>query len=108
MKGIYVQKGESLDYENKTGKLIEAGDVIVLEDRIGIAGTSFADKQMGSVHVTGVFKLFKASEDFEMGQDLYYSNEHGLTTEAENNIPAGYAAASADKDAPVALVKLIG
>ena len=108
MKGFYVQNGDALDYENNTGKEIEAGDVIVLQDRIGVAGTTFKPKETGTVHVVGVFRMPKApsDSDIEIGQYLYFDEENGLTTDSDGNPFAGYAAAFADKDDPTALVKL--
>ena len=34
----FVQKGESLNYRNEGSELIRYGEVVVLEERIGVAG----------------------------------------------------------------------
>ena len=39
MKATYIQPGGNLDYRNNGNAAIEAGDVVVLGNRAGIAGT---------------------------------------------------------------------
>lgn len=55
----YWQKGESLDYLNKTGAAIPAGTVLKLGAHIGVAGTDIPPEGLGSVHMVGVFKIEK-------------------------------------------------
>ena len=38
MKAIYKQKGESLDYTNNGTATIEAGELVVIEKHVGVAG----------------------------------------------------------------------
>lgn len=40
-KAAYWQRGETLDYVNNTGSIIEANTVIKLAERIGIAACKF-------------------------------------------------------------------
>ncbi|GHU50709.1 hypothetical protein FACS1894127_6330 [Clostridia bacterium] len=109
MNGTYVQKGESLDYVNKTGKTIIAGEALSLGSRIGVAGTTMTDGQTGSVHVVGVFLFPKATGALVMGDPLYYDVQGGVITKtATGNIPAGYAAAPAVAGDQHVVVKLLG
>ena len=39
MKAKYWHRGEALDYVNATENKIEAGDVLTMGSRIGVAGT---------------------------------------------------------------------
>ena len=79
MKAIYVQKGENLDYKNVTGSLIEAGSIVVMGSLAGVAGTSIPEGEIGSIHMTGVFKMpKKAGEAISAGTKLFYTEE-GLT-----------------------------
>ena len=55
MNAEYIQRGESLDYKNETGKQIEAGEVVVFGTRIGVAGTPFPMGAPGSSDMIGVF-----------------------------------------------------
>lgn len=58
-KAAYWQRGETLDYVNNTGSIIEANTVIKLAERIGIAGTNINPGEKGDIHVCGVFEFAK-------------------------------------------------
>lgn len=106
-KAAYWQRGESLDYVNDGAAVIEANTIIDLGTRIGVAGTSIDPGEKGSVHVTGVYEIEKTGADeIAMGAAVYYDGT-GITTDSSGT-PAGYAAAKAEADAAVILVKLLG
>lgn len=110
MKASYCQRGEALDYTNGSTLKIEAGDVINLTTRIGVAGTEIMSGATGSVHVVGVFKMDKAaSEAISIGTAVYYDDTNEcITATAESNVPAGYAVSSALASDPYVYVKLLG
>ncbi|MFI4860253.1 MAG: DUF2190 family protein [Phycisphaerales bacterium JB063] len=56
----FIQDGDSLDY-TPSGADVAAGDVVVLTDLIGIAKRPIPDGTPGSLAVTGVFELPKAT-----------------------------------------------
>lgn len=106
-KAAYWQRGESLDYKNSGDAVIEANTIIDLSTRIGVAGTSINPGEIGSLHVTGVYEIAKTGAgEIAMGAAVYYDGT-GITGEA-GGTPAGYAAAAAEADAAVILVKLQG
>lgn len=106
-KATYWQRGESLDYVNTGDTVIEANSIIDLGTRIGVAGTDINPKEKGSLHVTGVYEIEKTGADaIEMGAAVYYDGT-GITADTSGT-PAGYAAAAAEADATVVLVKLLG
>lgn len=113
MTAAYFQRGESLDYTNGTGSKISAGDVLVIGDRIAVAGCDMADGAKGSVEVAGVFLMTKSGTNaISMGQNVYFDGT-GITDAADNGgnpatayAPAGYAAAAAAADATEILVKI--
>ena len=106
-KAAYWQRGESLDYKNGGSTVIEANSIINLGTRIGVAGTSINPGETGSVHVTGVYEIEKTGAGaIEMGAAVYFDGT-GITADASGT-PAGYAAAAAEADATVILVKLLG
>ena len=75
MKAEYVQRVEILDYTNQTGKTIEAGEVVVFGNRIAVAGTTILEGEIGTLHMTGVYRVpKKASEAIEAGADVYYTD----------------------------------
>lgn len=110
MKAIYYQKGESLNYQNDTDNPIEAGDVVVFGQRIGIAGTQIPAGELGSIHMVGTFKIpKKTGEKIEAGADVYYSAE-GLTAVSGEvgDAAIGYAIMPAAADDSHVTVKLMG
>ena len=120
MKATYYQRGETLDYT--ATKKLEAGDVVSLGSRIGVAAEPVSAGQVGHVHVVGVFAMTKANtEEIKQGAAVYYdaaedvitataSSEvmEGETKKTVDNTPAGYAAADAATTATSVLVKLLG
>lgn len=106
-KAAYWQRGESLDYTNNGTAVIEANTIITLGTRIGVAGTDIIPGEKGSVHVTGVYEIQKTgTEAIDMGAAVYFDGT-GITNDTSGT-PAGYAAAAAEADATVILVKLLG
>ena len=108
MKATYYQRGETLDYT--ATKKLEAGDVVSLGSRIGVAAEPVSAGQVGHVHVVGVFAMTKANtEEIKLGAAVYYdAAAEAITTTADGNTPAGYAAADAATTATSVLVKLLG
>ncbi len=107
-KATYWQRGESLDYVNEGSAVIEANTIIDFGTRIGVAGTSINPNEKGSVHVAGVYEIAKTgTEEIAMGAAVYFDGT-GITNNATDSTPAGYAAAKAKADATVVLVKLLG
>lgn len=93
MKAVYYQKGDALDYVNKTDKKIENGDVVIIGERIGVAGADIIPGETGALHVTGVYSLNKANaEEMTAGAEVFYT-ETGMAltvTEDETGCKAGY------------------
>lgn len=107
-KAAYWQRGEALDYNNATDATIEAGSVVTLGTRIGIAGMDIAPSQTGSVHVEGVYRFAKTgTAAVSMGAAVYYDGT-GITNAEDGGTPAGYAAADAAAADTEILVKLLG
>lgn len=89
----YVQPGERMEYAN-AGSAISAGDVVVLENRIGIALTDIsATTGVGTVELCGVYELDAVNDDaFGQGEQLYWDSSAGkLTQVGAGNTPAGIA-----------------
>lgn len=106
-KATYWQRGESLDFVNTESTVIEANTIMDLGTRIGVVGTDVNPGEKGSIHVTGVYEIQKTGTGkIEMGAAVYFDGT-GITS-ATGGTPAGYAAAAAEADAEVILVKLLG
>ena len=108
MKATYYQRGETLDYT--ATKKLEAGDVVSLGSRIGVAAANIGAGEQGAVHVVGVFAMAKANtEEIKQGAAVYYdAAAEAITTTADGNTPAGYAAADAVPTATSVRVNLLG
>ena len=107
MKATYWQKGEVLDFTSTED--VKNGQVVPIGSRVGVAGSDIPAGEQGHLHVVGVFEMDKAAEEITMGTALYYDkNNDCVTATAEENTPAGYAAAPAKTTDATVLVKLLG
>lgn len=107
-KASYWQRGESLDYLNSTNAVIEANTIIVIGERIGVAGTAINPNELGSLHVEGVFEFPKTvNSAVNMGAKVYFDG-NGITSTASGNTLAGYAVKKAEAADTKILVKLQG
>lgn len=106
MKAGYVQRGEALNYRNGTKEKIEAGDVVILGKRIGIAGTDIVPGELGSVHVDAVYEFDKKDKAaMTAGTEVYLAAE-GITETAENNVRAGFVAEDSPAEDTKVCVKI--
>lgn len=107
MAAIFYQTGHVIDYT--PAEAVGFGDVVDLSTRIGVAGADIPAKTVGPVQVTGVYRMPKAADAVTVGQALYWAKSAGnITTTAEGNTPAGWAAAPAESEDAEVLVKLLG
>ncbi len=106
MKATYWQTGNTMDYSNLGSEVIEAGSVVTLGKRIGVAGTTIEVGKVGSIHVTGVFEMAKAAEAISYGDELYYDPEEEVVTKTATDIKAGYAFELKTSDKATVLVKI--
>lgn len=115
----YRQMGGSLDYVNSTDATIEAFTVIPFGDRVGIAGEDILPGRLGSIEVTGVFAMPKATGAITAGAQVYLDADGKITAAASvpaateggsatANVRAGFAIAAAKADDAEVLVKLNG
>ena len=107
-KAEYWQRGEALDFTNSTGKTIEANSIIVIGQRIGVAGTEIPAGEKGSVHVVGIYKFPKVKATaITAGALVYWDKVNNcITTTAASNILAGYAAEAAGENDDTVSVKI--
>lgn len=107
-KATYWQRGESLDYKNKTASVIEENTIVIIGSRIGVTGAPVNPGETGPIHVSGVFEIAKAAgQAIDLGTEVYFDGEKITTTKTDNTL-AGYAAADAASSDAKVLVKLLG
>lgn len=92
-----------------TDKELKNGQLVKLEDLVGVASTDFKKDQVAVVYVQGAFLVdVKESTALKVGQRLYYDAATGKATTAKtNNTPVGFVltatAGGADQKAEVLL-----
>lgn len=108
-KATYWQRGESLDYKNTTDAVIPANTIVLVGNILGVIGTDIASGEVGSLHVSGVWKMPVVSASISMGSPLYWdASQSKLTTTASTNKLVGVAAADATSSDTEVFIKLNG
>ncbi|HWQ29876.1 MAG TPA: DUF2190 family protein [Negativicutes bacterium] len=107
-KGVYVQKGNIIDYKNAGAAAVEYNEVMTLVSRICIAAEAIAVGENGSVNVTGIFELPAVNNaTFAVGDPLYWDATNGnLTKTAEGNTAAGWCTEPKAQTGTTAMVKI--
>lgn len=101
-KAIYFQKGENIDYRPETA--VAAGEIVVQGKLVGITRLDIPAGTLGSIAVTGVFKVAKASAaTFTAGAEVYFD---GDTAVASGDTKLGLAVADASAGDEYVLVLL--
>ena len=79
-----------------------------LGKRIGIAGTDIQAKEVGTLHITGVYKFPKAASQAVTAGDLVYwdNSANNITTTESSNTLAGFAVEAAGADDATVTVKI--
>ncbi|MFO7153945.1 MAG: DUF2190 family protein [Caldicoprobacter oshimai] len=107
-KGIYIQKGEIIDYVNNGSADIAYGEVVPLVSRIGVAAENIPVGAIGGVRTEGVFELPAVNDtEFNVGDQLYWDTAAGkLTKNSSGTIPAGWCVEAKATNGDVAKVKI--
>nr|DAD83021.1 MAG TPA: protein of unknown function DUF2190 [Caudovirales sp. ct1Jx6] len=107
-KAIYNYKGDALDYTNPSSTdSIEAGTIINLTTRIGVAAADIPAGKAGVVNLVGVYALPKTAElAIAVGDAVYFSTKTGVVTKTNSDVPCGFAAAAAAEADATVLVKI--
>lgn len=69
---VFIQEGKSIDHV--ASGAVAAGDVVVLDNMIGIAKSPIDDTDTGALSVEGVFSLPKAAVAVTVGQKVYWDS----------------------------------
>lgn len=102
----FIQDGKTLDFT--AGDDINAGDLVLNGNIVGVAINDVANGAVGQVATSGVHEVSKDAYEVAIGVPLYYNASSGkLTTTASTNKLAGYAWEAAASGAATVKVHLI-
>ena len=110
MSATYVQRGDAIDYT--PAEEVSAGTVVVRGELAGVAKLDIPANTLGSLAVSGVFDLPKATgseSGIAAGSKLYWDDTAKVATEdaaAGVNKYLGKATADAGDDAATVRVRL--
>lgn len=99
----FVQKGDFI--HAVLADTVKGGDVVIIEDIVGVAVTDGDAENVKAVQTEGVFTLPKGSGAIEQGAKVYWDGTK-VTKTATNNTLLGFAweaAATAETTIPVKL-----
>lgn len=110
-QGAYFQTGEIIDYTNTSAEMIDAGQVVLLNSRIGFAVDSIAPGTNGGIAVTGVFTNVPAETTaaFAVGDVIYWDDTNKKITKTKtSNTEAGWSIADKPQARATTTIKLKG
>ena len=96
---LFRRQGENLDYVCTED--VVRGDIIVINDVIGIAATSASTGDLIAVYMEGGFALPKGEEELKQGKKVYYDK---TTKKITATAPAA-AAALSEAEEPAVLAE---
>ena len=100
-KARFIHLGDAIDHTPSED--VEAGDVVVQGDLVGIARLKIAAGKLGALAVRGVFDVTKATgsdTDIDAGANVYWdtSNQRSTKTSSGNTLMGKAVAAAGDND----------
>lgn len=86
MATIFVKHGDEFPFENTTETGIKSGDIVVMNDVVGVAITDILPSSKGTVHAAGVIEAVKTTgQAWAQGQKVYYNAaDKKFTTSADS------------------------
>ena len=103
MKANYVQRGEYIDIVPESK--VNAGDVVVQGDLVGISKLDIEAGKLGAIATTGVYDVEKGNEAFAAGAKAYWDGGKATAT-AEGNTRIGLAVQAAAASSPTVRILL--
>lgn len=105
----YIQNGSTLTYEIPSATTIDAGDVVIIGQFVGVAVNGGTTGDKIAVNIAGVYKLtLKSSVNVDQGDKLYWDSTPGEITKTVTDVFIGTAFEDALGAGGEVLVKLAG
>ena len=88
-----IQNGETITWTNGTGSLVASGDIVKINDLIGVALVDIAAGESGAVAASGVFEVPAVNNAaINQGANVYFDATAGkMTPTSTDNTLAGIA-----------------
>lgn len=104
----FIQNGETITWTNGTGSAVASGDIVAINDLIGVALVDIAASASGAVGVKGVYELpAVTTAAISQGAKVYFDATAGkITPTATDNTLAGIAWEAKIQAGTVARVRL--
>ena len=102
----YIQEGKRIDITNTTEETIFYGDVVKIGKRIGIAASNIDPSMIGALSVEGVYEISAKTEEFNVGDIVYFDEVEKKVTKTQNDVLAGWVIRDKKSQESVALVKI--
>lgn len=75
-KALFIHDGDAIDYRPTTN--VAAGDVVVINDLVGVAKRDIPANTLGALAVTGVFEFgLEEPDGVAMGETVYWNSHDG-------------------------------
>ena len=109
-EGEFRNYGREMDYT--PAAVVSAGQVVVLNDMIGVAKKDIEASRKGSLALEGIFRMAKddsSGSAIALGKLVYWDDANNVVTEtASTHVKFGYVvAAAADGDDTVIVKKVL-
>lgn len=103
-QATFIQEGRAIEYT--PGSAVTSGQVVLLNDLVGVARTPIEANKLGTLAIAGVFDFPKAtgaSTAIALGTSCYWdnTNQRATTTASGNKLIGKCVKAAADADATV-------
>ncbi|MDZ4852448.1 MAG: DUF2190 family protein [Pirellulaceae bacterium] len=103
-QATFIQEGRAIDYT--PGTAVTSGQVVLVNDLVGVARTPIEANALGSLAVEGVFDFPKASgasTAIALGATCYWdnTNQRATTTSSGNKLIGKSVKAAVDADSTV-------
>lgn len=108
MATVFIKHGDEIPYTNGTGSKIAVNTPVLVGDLVGVALTDIANGDTGTLQLSGVALLPKATgQAWTQGAKLYWDDTaKKFTTTDTSNTLAGWAYAAAASGDTTGQVKL--
>lgn len=103
----YLHRGDTINYKNAGDAKIEANQIVLVGELVGVAGTEIPAGETGSLFITSIWDFPKDSAEIAAGAPVYYTDDGGASaTKGSGAVKIGHAVQAAAADDTTVRVKI--